>query len=477
MPEQSSETLPSQDPGAGSIAQETSEVSEAEATLPNAAEAPAVSATAETAEELEPVRSGEPLTAPADSPSTRLTGKSAPLPRDSGSFAPVSKPEGIGSFLLNVGLAIALLYVFLVGIQCLSSGIKGLGSGVMGAEQLQGALNPMLGLLAGILATTLVQSSSVTTSLIVGIVASGELSVASAVPMIMGANIGTTVTNTIASLAHATRASEFRRAFAAATCHDFFNFLAVLTLLPLELITRAVFGVGFLERISGAIAAATVGTGGAKYHSPLKAAFKAGKGVVESGVELFLSGTGAKIALAVVGVALIFVGLTGIVKVMRRLVLTRMERYVNRFLGKGGPVGIVVGIIVTVMVQSSSITTSILVPLAGAGLMTVYQVYPITLGANLGTTITALLASLAFSGDPEQAAAGRQIAFVHLLFNVAGILVWYVPPPLRRIPPYLARRMGRFAARKKRWAVVYVAGVFYGLPALIFFVGEALGIG
>ena len=137
---------------------------------------------------------------------------------------------------LNLLVVALLLYIFLVGITCLSSGVKGLGKGVM--DQYLGAnMNPMLGLLVGILATTFVQSSSVTTALIVGVVAAGQVSVASAIPMIMGANIGTTVTSTIASLASATRSGEFRRAFAAATCHDFFNVLSVLTILPLELIT------------------------------------------------------------------------------------------------------------------------------------------------------------------------------------------------------------------------------------------------
>jgi sodium-dependent phosphate cotransporter len=413
--------------------------------------------------------------APYSAPSGGSVDPAAPLPRDSGAFAPTTAVGGTGRWQVVTHLAMVflLLYVFLVGVECLSSGIKGLGKGTMD-EHLVGDLNPMLGLLAGILATTLVQSSSVTTALIVSLVASGEVSVSAAVPMIMGANIGTTVTNTIASMAHATRSSEFRRAFAAATCHDFFNFLAVVTLLPLELVTRGIFGVGLLEGASGWIAELTVGAGGAKYKSPIKASFKAGRGFVEGVLGAGFEGKALKIALALAGVAIIFVALTGIVKVMRRLVMSKLERYVNRFLGQGGPMGILVGIVITVMVQSSSITTSILVPLAGAGLMTVYQVYPITLGANLGTTITALLACLAVSGD--QAAAARQIALVHLGFNLAGMLIWYAPPPVRGLAPRLARRLAAFAARRKRWAVAYVAFVFYGVPAGIFFLSKAVGL-
>ena len=164
----------------------------------------------------------------------------------------------VSRVIVSLLQVLVLLYVFLVGVEALSHGIKGLGNGIMDGA-IASAANPFFGLVVGILATTLVQSSSVTTSLVVGMVASGQLGVAAAVPIVMGANIGTTVTNTIASLAHAGRSDEFKRAFAAATCHDFFNYLAVLTLLPVELIARSLFGVGALEALSGALASMVVG--------------------------------------------------------------------------------------------------------------------------------------------------------------------------------------------------------------------------
>lgn len=413
------------------------------------------------------------------SPRTTASGRQI---LDSGRFVPQEGRAGAGRVVLNLLLVVALLYVFLVGVNCLSGGIKGLGGGVMDKWLGQG-LNPMLGLLVGILATTLVQSSSVTTSLIVGFVASGQVEVASAIPMIMGANIGTTVTNTVASLAHANRSGEFQRAFAAATCHDFFNFLAVVTLLPLELLTQKIFGKGFLELGSSWLAGQITAGSGTKVKSPIKAAFKAGKGFVEhtliepwaGGYDLVVGSVridAVKTVLAVAGLLIIFGSLSLIVKVMRRLVMSRLESYVNRFLGSGGPVGIVVGLVLTVMVQSSSITTSVLVPLAGAGLVTLAQVFPITLGANIGTTITALLASAAVTGD--KALAARQIALVHLLFNLSGIALWYVPPFLRQVPLKMAERMAVFASKSRKWAVFYVVLVFYGMPAGIFFLSKAI---
>jgi sodium-dependent phosphate cotransporter len=379
-------------------------------------------------------------------------------------------PASKTAVVRNALLALFFLYTFLVGIQCLSGGIKGLGSGIMD-QYLGQSMNPILGLLVGVLATTLVQSSSVTTSLIVAVVASGQVPVSSAVPMIMGANIGTTVTNTIASLAHAAHGAEFRRAFKAATVHDFFNFLSVIVLLPMELITRWMFETGLIERLAYFVSELTTGATGAKYHSPLKAGFKWGASLVKDGLKLITDEKRTvMILLIVAGVLIIYISLTLIVKTMRSLVLSRLEQYVNRFLGSGGLVAIGLGVLLTVSVQSSSITTSVLVPLAGAGLLTTRQVFPITVGANIGTTITALLASMVVSGDT--ALAARQIAFVHLIFNLLGTLVWFVPARTREFPLRAAEWLSGVAAEKRRWAVVYVALVFYGLPLAIFGIGR-----
>jgi sodium-dependent phosphate cotransporter len=128
--------------------------------------------------------------------------------------------------------------------------------------------------------------------------------------------------------------------------------------------------------------------------------------------------------------------------------------------------------VVTVMVKSSSITPSLLVPLAGAGLLTLRQAFPITLGANVGTTVTALLAALAVSGP--NAGAGIRIALVHLLFNLVGILTIYPWERIRRLPLIAAERLAASATHSKRWAVAYVIGLFYLVPAALIFVHKLL---
>jgi sodium-dependent phosphate cotransporter len=391
---------------------------------------------------------------------------------------PEKKSEAGGGWAIfrAVLLTLIFLYTFLIGIECMGKGLKSLNLGQDLFHYFGRDANPFLGLLVGILATTLMQSSSATTALIVAMTGSQTIAISAAVPMVMGANIGTTVTNTIASLAHVNQKAEFQRAFAAATCHDFFNFLAVLILLPAELLARAIWGVGGLERIAGELAGWTSGVSGSKEKGFVKRAIKAGyETVKDAGEAIGLDGKTLMTVLIITGLVIIFTSLTGVVKSMKTLVVTRLERYVNRFLGTGGPVAIILGCLLTIMVQSSSITTSVLVPLAGAGLLTVRQIYPVTLGANIGTTVTAMIAAMAFSGTYAECFAARQIAFVHLLFNIVGILILFVPRPWRWLPVRLAEKMGVFAAEKKRWALVYVFGIFYCVPGLIFLITHFVG--
>ncbi|MEE8331152.1 MAG: Na/Pi symporter [Acidimicrobiia bacterium] len=352
-------------------------------------------------------------------------------------------------------LIVALLYLFLVGVKLLEGGINGLGSDIQ-ETLFQGVSNPIAGLCVGILGTVLVQSSSVSTSTIVGLVAAGVIDVSSAVPMIMGANIGTTVTNSLVALAHVRNTEEFRLAFTAATMHDFFNFIAVAALLPLELTTK--FLSGTAEWISEALTGSE-GLGGS-FDSPIKGAVKWLASLVEDGVDAVFSGeTLVAVIGIVIGIAFIFLTLAFITKNMRLLVADRIERSLNAALARSGLIGMAVGMLVTVAVQSSSITTSILVPIVASGVLLVRNAYPITLGANIGTTVTALLAALGAG-----AVDGLTIAVTHTLFNVVAIALFYPLPQIRYIPVRAAEWLAGQAMGAKRWAFAYVLGMFVVLP-------------
>ena len=125
------------------------------------------------------------------------------------------------------------LWVFLLTLGIMGTGFKLLG-GKSSAKMFDVADNPISALMIGILATVLVQSSSTTTSIIVSLVGADELSVNIAIFMIMGANIGTSVTNTIVAMGHFANKDDLRRGFAGATVHDVFNLLNVLVFLPIN---------------------------------------------------------------------------------------------------------------------------------------------------------------------------------------------------------------------------------------------------
>ena len=347
-----------------------------------------------------------------------------------------------------------LIYFFLVGVSSLEQGIKIMGADTQ--EQLfSGVSNPIAGLCVGILGTVLVQSSSASTSVIVGLVAAGAIDIDTAVPMIMGANIGTTVTNTLVSLGHVRQTNEFKRAFAAATVHDFFNVFAVMLLLPLELATGAISG------IAGWISDRLVGSSGTDWKSPVKEWVKKPVGwLVDFWEWVGLTGNVLGTVMVLTGLVIVLLSLTLITKNMRTLIADRVERSINSVLGKGsGSIAILMGVLITMAVQSSSITTSILIPLSAAGVLSLRNAYPVTLGANVGTTITALLAALA-SSSPD----ALTVALTHTTFNVIAIIILYVPPFIRGLPIFCAQRLADIAAGRAMWAVGYVVGAFIVLP-------------
>lgn len=362
----------------------------------------------------------------------------------------------------SVASLAALLYLFLLSIAAMGAAFKLLGAG-FSESLVTSTSNPVVGLMAGMLATAVIQSSSTTTSLVVGLVAAGALPVRGAVPIILGANIGTTVTNTLVALTAVNRREEFRRSFAGATMHDFFNLLAVVTLLPLEQSTH------ILERTATRLADLFVGTGQMEFHSPVKTITKP----VASGFLRALQGLGwsdpmvGSLAL-VASVGGIFVALYWLPRLLKTLFLSRAEGAFFRQMQRGGLVGIGVGLFITVLVQSSSITTALLVPMIGAGILPLEGAFAITLGANLGTTVTALLASTAGTHDAVT------IALVHLLFNTIGIALIYPIRAVRRIPIRLAMALADFSVRSRAVPVLYLLFLFFLLPGLIILVQRAL---
>jgi sodium-dependent phosphate cotransporter len=152
---------------------------------------------------------------------------------------------------------------------------------------------------------------------------------------------------------------------------------------------------------------------------------------------------------------------------MKSLVVNRAEIVLDNVISRRPLLGLLAGLFFTIAVQSSSITTSLMIPLVAAGILTIEGVFPITIGANIGTTTTAILASFA-TGD----ISAIIIAFTHFLFNVFGTVFIYPIKIFRMIPISLAKSFGDLAARKRRYAFLYVFGLFFVVPVLLILISK-----
>ncbi|MBD3225024.1 MAG: hypothetical protein GF313_09860 [Caldithrix sp.] len=349
---------------------------------------------------------------------------------------------------------IVTIYLFLLSIKLLGHSFKLFGKG-FAETMLQMTSDPFAGLLLGIVATSLIQSSSTTTSIVVGMVAGGAITLPNAIPIVMGANIGTTITNTLVSMGHVTNRVEFKRAFAASIVHDFFNILAVITLFPIEL------KFNIIEKVSTNLEAKFAGAGGVKLLNPLKMIIDP---VIEVIDKVIIYIPFYKVILLIISLAGLFMALSYLIRTIRSMVLNKLELVINKYLFRNDVLGFVMGIGMTLIVQSSSVTTSLIIPLAGAGVISIKQIFPYTLGANIGTTGTTILAALATQND-----VAITVAFAHLAFNIFGIAIFY---PLKFIPIRLAEFVGRAASFSNRnlfiFIVVYV--LLHFIPVLFIIV-------
>ncbi|XP_071825572.1 sodium-dependent phosphate transport protein 2A-like isoform X2 [Apostichopus japonicus] len=448
------------------------------------------------------------------------------------------------TFLLKPISVLFFLYFFICSLDLMSSSFRLLGGReageVLGENELLN--NPVCGLMLGILATVLVQSSSTSTSIVVSIVSAGLLNVQQAIYIIMGANIGTSVTNTIVSLAQVGKKNEFRRAFGAATVHDMFNWLGVLILLPVEVFTGYLYRttsvilksmnvksneevkIELLKKLTkpltsriiqidrNIITLIAVSEIDSSDKSLLKIWCKKEKihSIVNGTQEiLYRSGNATQLATEIVPVTQIeevgiekcnhlFVNtnlseravggilllaslvmlclcLIFLVKILHSLMKGRIAFVIRKTINADFPgclrhltgyVAILVGAGITFLVQSSSVFTSAMTPLVGVGVITLERMYPLTLGSNIGTTATGLLAALASSEGHLKEAI--QIALCHLLFNITAITIWFPVTFMRKVPIYLAKTLGNTTADYRWFAIMYLICMFFILPLVVF---------
>ena len=354
--------------------------------------------------------------------------------------------------ILSIAELLGVLYCFFISIELMGVSFQLFGRGF--AEQLiRTTANPLVGLFIGLLATSIIQSSSATTSMVVALVAGGGIPIANAIPIVLGANIGTTVTNTLVSLAFITRKEEFRRAFSCSIVDDFFKLLAVIIFIVIEMST------GYLQWVSSHMYQLFSGVGLIRISSPLKL-------ITRPVVDLLLDATRHNSILSLaVALTILFLSLRTLVSLLKRLVVRRAERFIHEYLFKNILRALLLGFVLTAIIQSSSVVLSLIVPLAGAGILTIEQMFPYALGASIGTPITAIMASLV-TGNP----AAITIAFVHLNFNISATLLFLPFKPLRRIPIYCSNWIAEVATNARRYAIIYIIIIFYIVPISIVFI-------
>ena len=506
------------------------------------------------------------------------------------------------------------VWVFLLVLSVMGTGFKLLG-GKDSAKMFDVVDNPISGVMIGILATVLVQSSSTTTSIIISLVGANELSVNSAVFMVMGANIGTSVTNTIVAMGHFANQDDLRRGFSAATVHDCFNLLSVAVFLPLNWIypflekmtyemvkdidtcdTEAgescnkreflkpyvspyskgianynkdvskyvsqgycmglcdhSYSSDDLATISGWVCEQTAD--GANSCGNVHASFKASswmssgklykkrvpayiktdangaantadagfyyscpsdedcttatpvydadteelslttlaantlyevcphiktglcdKRLLKGGLALDewkMTDEGAGTFLTIWSLGALCACLFCIVYTLQIIIKGGAARVLKKVIGFNPYLNIVVGMGITIMVQSSSITTSTLTPIAAVGLITLDEMFPLTLGANIGTTLTGIMGATVATSNPVEA---MQVALCHLFFNLLGILLFYPVPQMRNIPLSMCRYLGRMTAHPKYGKVfplIYTGVVFFCIPGIAYGIASA----
>ena len=154
--------------------------------------------------------------------------------------------------------------------------------------------------------------------------------------------------------------------------------------------------------------------------------------------------------------------LIGLVTLLQKMLLGTSTRIIYKATNINGYLAMLIGCGITILVQSSSITTSTLTPLVGMGVIQLEQMYPLTLGANIGTTFTAVMAALV--SDKIDA---MQTALAHLFFNISGIIIWYPIPFMRRIPINLARKLGKATRIWRGFPIVYIIVMFLLVPLIL----------
>ncbi|MGY6741698.1 MAG: Na/Pi symporter [Cecembia sp.] len=312
--------------------------------------------------------------------------------------------------------------------------------------------NPFVGLFIGLLMTALIQSSSTVTAMVVAVVASGSLTLGQAVPIVMGANIGTTITSTLVAFSFIMKKNVFKKALAAGVLHDVFNILTVMILFPLEVYF------GFLSESASYLTATFFDLGddfdGSYAYNVL----------LTRPITLWLVNLIQQPLIAlIVAVVLVFVSIKFLSQAVMRAFMSDNLDKINKHIFQKPFFSFVYGAFFTAAVQSSTVTTSIMVPAVANRKVSLVKAFPFIIGANIGTTITASIAAI-YKTD-----AAISLAIVHVLFNLIGALLFMPSSAIRNIPVKIATFLGNESTRTRFVGFAYILLTFFIIPFLLIY--------
>lgn len=359
------------------------------------------------------------------------------------------------TWILRIFLIFSIIILFLLAIDLMIYALSSIGLGAA-RELIKVAEIPFISLFIGLLTTALIQSSSTVTSIAVAMVASGTISLNMGIFVIMGANIGTTLTSDIISLSYITSKSKFRLALSAGVVHDFFNILTTIVIFPLEYYYKILSGSAmYITNLLG-VEPMTPDMGLTK---PVYSIIKP----LTVGIANLVNNDWI---IAILGIFLLFASIKLFSKYSYKLLIGKSKDKMKSYIFSNPFKSFSWGLLLTGALQSSSITTSLSVPLVATRKVTLSSVFPFIMGANIGTTITALLAAI-FKSE-----AAVSLAIAHLIFNFIGVLVFLPYGRIRNFPVRLAREFGILASDNRLIGFFYIILTFFLIPFLLIYLSR-----
>lgn len=349
-------------------------------------------------------------------------------------------------------LLILVVYVFMLIIELMVRGFSLIGSGLV-QEIIGITSNPFIGLFIGLLATALIQSSSTVTAALVAMVASGTITLENAVPIVMGANVGTTLTSTMISLVYITNDNkEYKRAVITGASHNMFNILSVIVMFPLE------YYFGFLTKMSRQ-AAQWIPLSENDFSSPETTR---GFSFIRPVVDLLADLLGKHpYLILVVAVIALLLAIRSFTFILKKYLYGAAQRQIDKVIFGSPSLSLFWGFFITGFIHSSTTTTSMVVPLAATRKITIKKAFDFILGANIGTTITAVMAAL------YKSEAAVTIAIVHVLFNLIGVLIAFPFPAIKKVPLDMARMLGNACVENRITGFIYLVSTFFLIPFVL----------